>query len=107
MERLVTLAKKGNLAGKRKVLANFDNARDAMDVMYQRIVPSFTSKSSGFTRLILLPNRRGDNAEMVSIEWTEKIVEAPKKEKKVSKKSRKVEKKTQKKVIKKEIKGKK
>ena len=82
VEKFVTLAKKGELSGKRSVLAGLDNAREAFDALYQRVAPAFASKSSGFIRLIALPNRKGDNAQMVRMEWTEKLIENKKKEKK-------------------------
>ena len=81
LEELVTAAKKGGLPGQRKILANLDNAKDALSVMIKKIAPSFANRMSGYTRLISLPRRRGDNAQMVRIEWTEKI-EEPKMEKK-------------------------
>ena len=81
LEELVTAAKKGGLPGQRKILANLDNAKDALSVMIKKIAPSFANRMSGYTRLISLPRRRGDNAQMVRIEWTEKI-EEPKVEKK-------------------------
>ena len=85
VEKFVTLAKKGDLSAKRKVLARLDNQRDAMDALFQKVVPSFPSKNSGYTRIISLPPRRGDNAQMVRMEWTEKMIEVvkPKVEKKV------------------------
>lgn len=78
LERFITLAKKGELEGKRKIFAGLDNAQDALDALYQKVVPAFSSKTSGFTRIISLPNRRGDNAQMVRLELTEKPVEIKK-----------------------------
>lgn len=103
VEKFVTLAKKGELSGKRSILANLDNARDAFDALYQRVVPAFATKSSGFIRLIAIPNRRGDNAQMVRVEWTEKLLEKvePKKEK-AKKVVKKVEKEAKKQVSKKD-----
>jgi len=78
LEKLVTLAKKGDLVAKRRILASLDNAREALTVMLTRVVPSFPNKTSGYTRLISLPTRRGDNAKMVRMEWTEKMIEIEK-----------------------------
>jgi len=78
LEKFVTTAKKGELSGRRKILAYLDNANDALNGLYEKVAPSFTKKTSGFTRLISLPRRRGDNAKMVRIEWTEKMIEVKK-----------------------------
>jgi large subunit ribosomal protein L17 len=81
LEKFVRLAKTGEIASLRRVLADLDNARDAMSVLTSKIVPVFTKKISGFTRIISLPARKGDGSQMVRIEWTEKIVEEDKKAK--------------------------
>ena len=73
LERFISLAKKGDLRSRRTILANLDNAKDAVGVLFKKVVPAFSSKNSGFTRLISLPTRKGDNAKMVRIEWTEKV----------------------------------
>ena len=78
LEKFVTVAKKGGLAGMRRVLASLDNQRDAVDALYQKVAPSFIKRTSGYTRIIALPRRKGDNAEMARIEWTEKMIEVKK-----------------------------
>lgn len=70
IEKCVSLAIKGTLDGRRKVLAYFDNAKDVTDVLFQKTAKLFGDKKSGFTRIINLPRRKGDNAEMVRMEWT-------------------------------------
>ena len=78
MEKMVTLAKVGSLAARRKVMGNLDNAREATDILFQKVVKAFPGKTSGFTRIISLPRRVGDNAQLVRLEWTEKMVESEK-----------------------------
>lgn len=73
VEKFVTLAKKGGVSGRRRILAGLDNAQDALTSLYQKVVPVFGTKTSGYTRLTSLPNRKGDNAEMARLEWTEKV----------------------------------
>ncbi|KKR52928.1 MAG: 50S ribosomal protein L17 [Candidatus Woesebacteria bacterium GW2011_GWD2_40_19] len=103
VEKMVTLSKKGGLASRRKVLGKLDNKREATEVLFKNIAKAFSEKSSGFVRSISLPRRVGDNAQMVRLEWTEKIEYDTKvKEEKKSKKTiKKEEKKEIKKVIKK------
>lgn len=93
VERFVTLAKKGDLSSRRRALARLDNAKDALEALFGNVAPAFATRQSGFTRIISLPRRTGDNAKMVRIEWTEKV-EAKKEEVKVKKEKVKKEKAT-------------
>jgi len=106
VEKMITLAKAGSIAARRKVMSNLDNARGATDILFQKVAKAFTAKTSGFTRIISLPPRVGDNAQMVRMEWTEKVEYEAKKKPEAKIKSKKVEEKT-KKVDKKEVKSKK
>lgn len=111
VDKMITMAKNGSLSARRKVMSNLDNARDATEILFQKVVKAFPAKNSGFTRIISLPNRTGDNAQIVRMEWTEKVEYEDKKKpevkvKEVKEKVKKVEEKP-KKVVKKEIKSKK
>ncbi len=77
LEKMMTLAKKGGVLPYRKVLAFLDNDKKVTSTLFQSTSKAFSERSSGYTRLISLPRRVGDNAQMVRIEWTEKI-EVPK-----------------------------
>lgn len=89
VEKMVTLARKGSVSARRKVLAKLDNNRKVCDMLFQKVAPSFATRSSGFIRIIHLSPRRGDAAQMVRIEWSQKVDMTPKKEEK-----KKIEKKT-------------
>lgn len=85
-EKIVTLAKEGSIAARRRVSAILGGDRKLVATVFGQIEKAFTNKTSGFTRIILLPKRRGDAAEMAIIEWSESIKsEEPKKTKKVEK----------------------
>jgi large subunit ribosomal protein L17 len=73
IEKFVTLSKKGDLASRRRALARLDNKLDATKALFENVGPSFAKRQSGFTRIIALPRRVGDNAKMVRVEWTETI----------------------------------
>jgi len=106
VEKIVTMAKTGSIAARRKVMSKLDNKREATDILFQKVVKAFATKQSGFIRIISLPRRVGDNAQMVRMEWTEKVEYEGKK--KPEEKGKKDEvKKEEKKVVKKEIKSKK
>lgn len=96
IEKMVTLAKKGGVPAQRLVLARLDNARKETDKLFSQIAKSFEKRQSGFTRMINLPRRKGDNAQMVRIEWTEKIGESEVKAKKAVKTVKKVTKRVKK-----------
>jgi len=106
VEKMVTLAKKGDLAARRRVLGRLDNTREATEILFANVVKAFSEKTSGFTRVVSLPRRTGDNAEMVRLEWTEKVQFEEKKAEVKKEKKEKV-KKVEKKVVKKEVKDKK
>ena len=73
VEKLVTMAKKGDIAARRNALIKLDNKREAVEVLFQKVAKAFSTKTSGFVRIISLPRRVGDNAQMVRMEWTEKV----------------------------------
>jgi len=72
VEKLVSDSIKADVAKRRAVYAFLANDRKISDRLFE-IANGFSSRSSGFTRTTLLPRRRGDNAEMASLEWSEKV----------------------------------
>ena len=65
-ERLVTYAKKGTLAGGRALRREL-LTENATQKMLQELVPAFEGRQGGYTRIIKLENRRGDNAPMARL----------------------------------------
>lgn len=106
LEHMITLAKKADLSSRRKALSYLDNQRKISDLLFQEVGEFFKARTSGFTRITSLPGRRGDNAKMARIEWTEKVVLKKKEPKVKIKKEPKVKKtvKANTKVVKKEAK---
>jgi large subunit ribosomal protein L17 len=80
VEKLITSAKSNTLAAKRQVYKILGDHK-LVSLIFKEIAPRFISKG-GYTRIINLGNRRGDNASMVILELTQVI----KKEKKRPKK---------------------
>lgn len=110
VEKMVSLAKKDDIHARRKVFGMLDNSKETVNFLFGTIAKAFSNRKSGFTRIISLPRRHGDNAEMARLEWTEKItVEEVKKEEKKENKDNKAAKpaKMVKKITKKEVKSKK
>lgn len=86
LEKFVSVAKTDSLAGKQRILSDLDNAGDALDFLYKKVAPAFSGRNSGFVRVVALSPRKGDNAQMVRLEWTEKISEEVKAKKEKVKK---------------------
>ena len=67
-ERLVTVAREGTLVARRRVLAALRH-RIPMQNLFKDIVPKMSGRNGGYTRIVKLERRRGDNAEMAYLEW--------------------------------------
>jgi large subunit ribosomal protein L17 len=65
-ERLVTHAKKGTLAGSRVLRAEL-LTENAVQKLLQELAPAWKDRQGGYTRIIKLGNRRGDNAPMARL----------------------------------------
>ena len=71
-ERLITFAKKGDLAARRKVVGQLaaKNATNQAIVheLFTVIAPAMAEREGGYTRITKIGNRKGDNAPMAVIE---------------------------------------
>jgi len=101
VEKITTLAKKGGVTARRRVFGMLDNSRKETDILFSNVVKALINKNSGFTRLVSLPRRHGDNAQIVRLEWTEKVEYIDNTKKVEAKKEKKVVKKVEKKEVKK------
>ena len=82
-EKLISLARQNSLAAKRQA-AKILNDHKLVSLLFSDIGPRFAKRQSGFTRIINLGTRRGDDAQLVIFELTElkeKKEKKPKKEK--------------------------
>ena len=69
-ERLITKAKQGDLHARRQVLAKIPD-RDVVAYLFEDVAPRFADRNGGYTRMLKLGPRKGDNAPMVLVELTE------------------------------------
>ena len=67
IDRMITIAKKGDLAAKRQVLSELNNEA-AMHKLFEEIAPKYTDRNGGYTRITKIGPRRGDAALIVQIE---------------------------------------
>lgn len=91
IDGLVVLAKKQTLASKRNILKKLKGKKEISTILWRDVANAFQDRVSGFTRIISLPQRKGDMAEMVRLEWVNNIVktEQPVKEKKADRTTKK------------------
>jgi large subunit ribosomal protein L17 len=81
IDTLVSLGKKKDISARRRVYAILGNDRKTTDFIFGKIASVFSDRKSGFTRIINLPRRLGDQAEMVRLEWSSEIEKSIKPEK--------------------------
>lgn len=68
VEKLITIAKKQNLASLRRLLSKLP--KKSAYKLYHEIAPKYLDRNGGYTRIVKLPLRRkGDNAELSFIEF--------------------------------------
>ena len=66
-EKLITHAKKGTLHNRREVLKKIRD-KDVVHALFAEIGPFFADRNGGYTRIIKVEARKGDNAPMAVIE---------------------------------------
>ncbi len=71
-ERLITKAKRGDLHARRQVLAQVRD-RDVVAYLFDEIAPRFAERNGGYTRVLKLGPRSGDNAPMALVELVEGV----------------------------------
>lgn len=66
-ERLVTKAKKGDLHNQRQLRSVLLTEVASQKMIYE-LAPAFAERNGGYTRIIKIANRRGDNAKMAVVQ---------------------------------------
>jgi large subunit ribosomal protein L17 len=69
-ERMVTLARTGTLPARRKVLTMVPD-KEIVRRLFDEIAPRFMDRPGGYTRVLKLGRRHGDNAPMAIIEFVD------------------------------------
>lgn len=73
-ERLITFAKRGDLAARRRVMTVVRD-KGVVHVLFAEIGPRYQTRQGGYTRILKLGPRKGDNAPMALIELVEPLPE--------------------------------
>ena len=68
VERMITYGKKGTLVSRRKALAFLHNDKDVVAKVFNELAPKYADRNGGYTRIIKLKERVGDDALTVKLE---------------------------------------
>jgi large subunit ribosomal protein L17 len=68
VEKLITLAKRGDLHARRQALAALHNDKFAVYKLFDEVAPRYADRPGGYTRILKLGPRRSDSTEMVYLE---------------------------------------
>jgi large subunit ribosomal protein L17 len=68
VEKLITLAKRGDLHARRKALAELGQDRFLVHKLFEEVAPRYAERPGGYTRIVKLGPRRSDSTEMVFLE---------------------------------------
>ena len=75
VERLVTLAKKGDLGSRRLVLSRMGDETQTKK-LFETLAPRFKARAGGYTRVLKAGYRHGDNAPLAVIEFVDRDEDA-------------------------------
>lgn len=79
IEKVITKAKKGDLAGRRQVIAALSTQAAAFK-LFDEIAPQLTARNSGHVRVVRTRLRVGDGAQLAVIEFVDELKAVPKEE---------------------------
>ena len=68
IDKMVTYGKKGTLVARRQALAFLHNDKEVVSKVFNELAPKYADRNGGYTRIIKLKERVGDDALMVRLE---------------------------------------
>ena len=71
LDKMVTYGKDGSLVSRRKALAFFHNDEEVVNKVFNDLAKRYETRNGGYTRILKLTERRGDDALMVILELVE------------------------------------
>jgi len=68
-DRIISLGKQQTIAARRRA-RRFVQTDGAVSRLFDEVAPRFSSRPGGYTRIVKIGSRRGDNAPPSIVEWT-------------------------------------
>ena len=68
VDKMITYGKDGTLVARRKALAFLHNDKDVVKKVFDELAKTYETRNGGYTRIIKLKERRGDDALEVRLE---------------------------------------
>ena len=68
VDKMITYGKDGSLVARRKALAFLHNDKDVVAKVFNELAKNYETRDGGYTRIIKLKQRRGDDALEVKLE---------------------------------------
>ena len=71
VDKMISYGKDGSLVARRKALAFVHNDNEVVKKVFNELAPRYANRNGGYTRILKLTERRGDDALMVILELVE------------------------------------
>ena len=71
VDKMISYGKDGSLVARRKALAFLHNDSKTVSKVFDELAPKYANRNGGYTRILKLSERRGDDALMVILELVE------------------------------------
>ena len=68
VDKMITYGKKGTLVSRRKALAFLHNDKEVVNKVFNELAQRYENRDGGYTRIIKIAERRGDDALEVKLE---------------------------------------
>ncbi len=68
VEKMITLGKRGTLVSRRNALAFLHNDKRVVDIIFNDLAKKYENRNGGYTRILKLKERKGDDALEVRLE---------------------------------------
>lgn len=68
VDKMITYGKDGSLGARRKALAFLHNDKELVNKIFNELAPRYEKRAGGYTRIIKLKERKGDDALEVRLE---------------------------------------
>ncbi len=68
VEKMITYGKRGTLVSRRRALAFFHNDNEVVSKIFNELAPRYQERNGGYTRMIKINERVGDDALQVKLE---------------------------------------